>query len=282
MQPYHQKHKSWIYAGAVLLLLGLIGLATFCLRPAEEGKAVSRPRDYPAIAAEGILHVATEYNSVSYFMTEDTLAGFNYELIQAFARDHSLDVEITPEMAFDKCLKGLSEGTYDVIANGILATSELKDSLLLTTPIALSRQVLVQRKPRSEAEDTLFVKSLLDLAGKTIHVVKDSPYILRIHNLGDEIGDTIYIEEVEKYGAEQLIALVAHGDIDFAVCEESIAEAVADSMPQIDFSTAIGFTQFYSWAVSKQSPLLLDTLNAWIEAFKKGKEYRRIYRKYYR
>ena len=105
---------------------------------------------------------------------------------------------------------------------------------------------------------------------------------MRIRNLGDEIGDTIYIEEVERYGSEQLISLVAHGDIDYAVCEESIAMAVADSMPQIDISTAVGFTQFYSWAVSKQSPALLDTLNAWIEDFKKGAEYKRIYRKYYR
>ena len=63
------------------------------------------------------------------------------------------------------------------------------------------------------------------------------------------------IKEIEKYGPEQLISLVAHGDIDYAVCDESIARAVADSLSQIDISTAISFTQFYSWAVSKQSPV---------------------------
>ena len=202
-------------------------------------------------------------------------------MVDAFAGHLSRDFSIHPERACDKCLEVLAAGSYDLIAKGILATSELKDSLALSTPIALSRQVLVQRKPASD-EDTLFIKSLLDLAGKTVHLVKDSPYALRIRNLGDEIGDTIYIREVERYGSEQLISLVAHGDIDYAVCEESIAEAVADRMPQIDISTAIGFTQFYSWAVSKQSPALLDTLNAWIEKVKEGKEYKRIYRKYYR
>lgn len=280
MLLYLQKHKLWIYI-AVLLLLSFLFIAAFFIRSADGQKTVSRPRDYADIIREGVLHVATEYNSVSFFVDEDTFSGFNYELIQAFARDYALKVDITPEMAFDKSLEGLAGGVYDVIANGILATSELKDSLLLTTPIALSRLVLVQRKPES-VDDTLFVKSLLDLAGKTIHVVKNSPYILRIRNLGDEIGDTIYTKEVERYGSEQLISLVAHGDIDFAVCEESIAEAVADSIPQIDISTAIGFSQFYSWAVSKQSPVLLDTLNSWIETFKQGKEYRQIYRKYYR
>ena len=76
--------------------------------------------------------------------------------------------------------------------------------------------------------DSLFVRSQLDLAGKTLNVVKGSPSILRIRNLGNEIGDTIYINEIEKYGSEQLIALVAHGDIDYAVCDEAIARSAAD------------------------------------------------------
>ena len=78
-----------------------------------------------------------------------------------------------------------------------------------------------------------------------------------------------------------MISLVAHGDIDYAVCDESIARAVADSLPQVDINTAISFTQFYSWAVSKQSPALLDRLNKWLDKFQKEKEYQKIYRKYY-
>ena len=131
-------------------------------------------------------------------------------------------------MSFEERLKGLSEGRYDVIAYGILATSKLKDSLLLTSPIVLNKQVLVQRKENGE-NDSLYIRNQLDLARRTLHVVKGSPSILRIQNLGNEIGDTIYIKEIEKYGPEQLISLVAHGDIDYAVCDESIARAVADS-----------------------------------------------------
>ena len=154
---------------------------------------------------------------------------------------------------------------------------------LLTSPITLNKQVLVQRKESGEngENDSLYIRNQLDLAGRTLHVVKGSPSILRIQNLGNEIGDTIYIKEIAKYGPEQLISMVAHGDIDYAVCDESIARTAADSIPQIDINTAISFTQFYSWAVSKQSPALLDSLNTWLDKFQKGKEYRRIYKKYY-
>ena len=251
-----------------------------CCRFLKKEKKHGHPRDYAEIATEKIIRAATEYNSISFYVDGDTLSGFHYELIEAFARDHGWKAAITPEMSFDKRLKGLADGEFDVIAYGILATSELKDSLLLTTPIVLNKQILVQRKATSPT-DSIFVKSQLDLAGKTLHVVKGSPSILRIHNLGNEIGDTIYIKEIDKYGSEQLIALVAHGDIDYAVCDESIARIVSDSFPQIDINTDISFTQFYSWGVSKQSPVLLDSLNSWLQTFCNSKEFQSIYRKYY-
>lgn len=263
------------------LVLGIVAtlIATFLL-PSKE-KQVTHPRDYHEIAGEGVIHVATEYNSISFFVNGDTLSGFHYELIEAFARDHNLKTVITPEMSFEKRLQGLAEGKFDVIAYDVLATSELKDSLLLTHPIALNKEVLVQRKPHTSQDSALFIKNQLELAGKTLHVVKDAPSILRIRNLSHEIADTIYIKEIEKYGPEQLIAMVAHGDIDYAVCNESIARMAIDSLPQIDISTDISFTQFYSWAVSKQSPALLDSLNTWLDTFKKTQTYKKLYQKYY-
>ncbi len=272
------KLRLFRYLVPVVIVLAILFSVRQCNRKQE--KPLGHPRDYAAITKEGILRVATEYNSTSFYVDGDTISGFHYELIEAFARDKGLNAEIIPLMSFEERLKGLADGRFDVIAFGILATSELKDSLLLTTPIVLNKQVLVQRK-ETEESDSLYIRSQLDLAQRTLHVVKGSPSILRIRNLGNEIGDTIYIKEIEKYGPEQLISLVAHGDIDYAVCDESIARAVADSLPQIDINTAISFTQFYSWAVSKQSPILLDSLNTWLDRFQQEKEYRKLYKKYY-
>lgn len=271
------KLRLFRYLVPVIIVLAFIFSFRQC---GKQEKPAGHPRDYATIAKEGIIRVATEYNSISFYVDSDTVSGFHYELIQAFARDKGLKAEITPIMSFEERLEGLSEGRYDVIAYGILATSKLKDSLLLTSPIFLNKQVLVQRKEIGE-NDSLYIRTQLDLAQRTLHVVKGSPSILRIQNLGNEIGDTIYIKEIDKYGSEQLISMVAHGDIDYAVCDESIALAAVDSLPQIDINTAISFTQFYSWAVSKQSPALLDSLNTWLDKFQKEEEYQKIYKKYY-
>ena len=271
------RKKSWWLVGGGI---GACCVAALLLFPKESQPELpaAASRDYAEIVAEGVIHAVTEYNSVSFYVSNDTLSGFHYALIEAFAQAHGLKADVVPEMSFDKRLEGLNAGKYDVIAYSLLATSELKDSIALTRPVALNKEVLVQRK--AEADSSLFIKSQLELAGKTLHVVKGSPTILRIHNLGDEIGDTIYIKEVDQYGPEQLIPLVAHGDIDYAVCDESIARALADSLPQIDISTDISFTQFYAWGVNKQAPQLLDSINVWLDNFVETPAYKAIYRKY--
>lgn len=261
------------------IIIGVIAVLVSYLWSKYE-KQAPQPvyRDYADIIREGILHVATEYNTTGYFINNDTLAGFHYDLIRLFAEDKGLQANIVPEMSFEKRMEGLKSGKYDIIASDMVVNSELKESVLLTDPLILSKLVLVQRK--ADRYDPSYIYSQVDLAGKTLHVVKGSPAILRIQNLENEIGDTIYIREVEKYGSEQLISMVAHADIDYVVCEENIAKAVIDSLPSLDISTKIGFTQFYSWAVNKNSPALLDTLNSWIAKMKNGEDFIRIQQKH--
>lgn len=261
------------------LIMGIIAALAATYFSQKEVLTKGHPRTYNEIIESGVLRAVTEYNSLSYYVDGDTVSGFHYDLIQAFAKSKGLKVEIIPEMSFEKRLQGLEEGKYDVIAYSILVTSELKDSILLTEPILLNKQILVQRKVT--VGDSSFIHNQLDLARKTLSVVKGSPAILRIRNLGNEIGDTIFVKEIDKYASEQLMALVAHGDIDYAVCDESIAVTSIDSFPQLDISTDISFTQFYSWGVSKQSPILLDSLNNWLKTFKEEQKYEKIYRKYY-
>ena len=255
-----------------------VSLSAILFKPEPQANEPA-PRSYEEIIQSGVLRAVTEYNSISYHAQADSIGGLHYELLQAFADSKGLKTEITPEMSVEKRIEGIQLGTYDLLANNVLISSERKDSLLFTSPILLSRQVLVQRKP-TEMNDQNYINSLLDLAGKTVHVVKESPSILRIHNLSNEIGDTIYIKEIEKYGQEQLLAMVAAGDIDYAVCDESIALTAANDLPRLDFETTISFTQFYSWGVNKENTILLDSLNAWLDSFKQTEAFQKLLKKY--
>jgi membrane-bound lytic murein transglycosylase MltF len=101
-------------------------------------------------------------------------------------------------------------------------------------------------------------------------------------NLESEIADTIYIQEMPNYEAEQLIMMVAKGDIDFAVCDAQVARINATLMPEIDIQTAISFTQMQSWAMRPSSTELQAKVDSFLIHFLETKAYRDIYRKYYK
>ena len=269
--------KKFVQYGviALVVIIGIIALNT-----QKEEKPSYQPRDYAEIIESGVLRAVTEYNAISYHVADDTLQGFDYELLHAFAADQKLKLEITPEMSFEQRLKGVIEGKYDILATGTVVTTQSKDTLLFTRPLTLSKQVLVQRKQEGE-KDSTYIKSQLDLAHKRLHVIKGSPALLRIHNLMNEIADTIYIEDVAQYGPEQLLAMVAAKDIDYAVCDENIASQLLPRFPNLDINTAISFTQFYAWGVNKHAPALLDSLNLWLDQFSKTEAYRQLQQKYF-
>ena len=262
-------------------IMGIVAVALSAILFPSRTKETSSPlpRSYEEIVQSGVLRAVTEYNSISFHVQDDTLGGLHYELLHAFAQTKGLKVEITLEMRVEKRLQGIQDGTYDILANNVMINSEQKDSILFTHPILLSRQILVQRKPQ-EKNDNTHIKSLLELAHRTVHLVKGSPSILRIQHLSNEIGDTIYIQEVERYGQEQLLAMVANGDIDYAICDENIALTSAHHLPLLDIETAISFSQFYSWGVNRENTILLDSLNTWLEDYKQTASFQELIKKY--
>lgn len=268
--------KKYLKYGMMGIIAVIISAIIFPSHPKEESCS---PRTYEEIIQSKVLHAVTEYNSISYHIQEDTIGGLHYELLHAFAEAKGLKAEITPEMSIEKRMEGILNGTFDILANNVLISSDRTDSILFTHPILLSRQILVQRKPLNENDSTP-IKSLLELAHKTVHIVKGSPYILRIQHLSNEIGDTIYIQEIERYGQEQLLAMVANGDIDYAICDENIAQTAIHNLPQLDIETPISFTQFYSWGVNKNNITLLDSLNGWLDTYKQTEAFQELIKKY--
>lgn len=239
------------------------------------------PRDYPEIKKEGVLRMVTEYNQSGYYVSGDTLQGFQYELSQAIAQISGLEVQTHLVMSLSESFKELSENECDVIARNIPITSEMRDDYLFTEPIVFNKQVLVQRTAEANNGQAP-LRNQLDLAQKTLYIPKDSPALLRLQNLEHEIGDTIYVIEDELYSTEQLMIMVAKGDIDYAVCDQQIARQTQKDLPEVDITTDISFTQLQSWAVRKDSPILLDSLNSWLQQIKDNGIYDLIYKRYYK
>ena len=247
------------------LIIGLIiAIVSALMLPSKLGKG--NRRDYAEIMQEGILRVAIKSASGSHYVNdEDELDGFHYQLIKLFAEEHGLTLEVIPEMSQSVQDSLLESRACDLIANGRLLTTDIDTfRIRYTRPVTVDRLLLVQRKTDTDSLCP-HLQTSIDLAGKTICIPEDSPSKQRIRHMMEEIGDSIHIREIPRYGSEQLLAMVAHGDICYAVCEENVVRTHIHQYPQLDAGLPISFNQFYSWIVGAQSPALLDSLNVWIE-----------------
>ena len=203
------------------------------------------------------LDIAIEYSPVTYYTYDDTLGGYNYDLLRRMADSVGVPLKFHPIVTLEKALNGLESGRYDVVVAQFPMTAVDTVRYAFTKPIYIDQQVLVQRRGRQA------IHSQLDLAGDTVWVVKGSPMIARIASLSREIGDTIYVHVDEQYGPEQLMMMVAGGEIRYAVVNRSIARAMASRLPNLDRSVAISLSQFQSWIVAKERQGLCDSLDQW-------------------
>jgi len=263
----------------ITLFVIIVGVIIICFSMREDEVS---PRDYAQIEAEGILRIVTDYDPIGYYVANDsTISGFNYDLIQLLHNYTNLKIDVSLEQSLDKSIEGLMQDRYDIIVRNIPVTSLMRDSLDFTIPVAQNRLVLIQRKKEYNS-DIEPIRSQLDLAGKTIYVPYNSPMILRIQNLSQEIGDSIFYIEDPLYESEQLAMMVASGEIDYSITDEKHAHAISHALPEIDSNLLLGFTHLEAWAIRPNDNVLLDSLNSWISEIKNTPDYKNICKKYYK
>jgi membrane-bound lytic murein transglycosylase F len=121
----------------------------------------------------------------------------------------------------------------------------------------------------------------LQLAGKTVVIPESGSFVSRLKNIMQEIGDTIYISEVNQT-EEELFDAVAKGVIDYTVCDDADATLNGRYYSNIDSKTPISFKQKAAWAVSLRETALCDSLNRFFDGFLNSADAIVLYNKYYR
>jgi membrane-bound lytic murein transglycosylase F len=239
------------------------------------------------ILERGTLVATTDYNSTNYFIYRGEPAGYQYELLKAYAKHLGVGLEIVVNNDLDDAFEDLESGKVDLIAMGLTITGQRNQLVDFTLPMTQTRQVLVQRKPKnwrkmetSDEVEAHMIRNPLDLAGKMVYVPINSSYSERLENLQEEIGDSILIVEFPR-DSEKLIEMVADGEIAYTICDEHIARVNQKYYPEIDVATPISFQQNVAWAVKKGADSFRNNVNAWLSDFNDSKIARFTYNKYF-
>ncbi len=245
--------------------------------------------DLNAIKKEGKLKVLTTYSSTSYFLYRGETMGYEYELLQRFAKHLGVKFEIHIANNLDEMLDDLNRGEVDLVAHGITITNERKKKVHFTDYLYLTHQVLVQKKPDnwrkiswSKLQKSL-IHDAIELIGDTVSVRKNSSYFQRLQNLSNEMGGTIYIDTLPgNLSTNRIIEMVVDGEIKYTVADNNLASINASYYPVLDISVPLSFSQRMAWAVRPDSPELENAINSWLKEFKKDVDYYVIYNKYFK
>ena len=233
------------------------------------------------------LVAVTDYGVTSYFIYRGEPMGYQYEFLIQLCEYLNVELELIVEQDLQKSMQMLNNGDVDLIAMGLTVTNERKQLFDFTEPILTTRQVLVQRKPEGfqkmatlDEIESYLIRNTLNLAGKTIHIKKGTIYKEQLVTLANNIADSIIIVEDNRW-TDKLVEAIANGEIDFTISDEHLAIVSARQFKNIDIKTPISFPQKISWAVKKGQKPLVDTIDFWLDDFKKQLKFRLLYNKYF-
>jgi membrane-bound lytic murein transglycosylase F len=272
----------------ILASVTLILLVSFNTCRKKEKESFTTLNTLEKIKKRGSLIAVMDFNSTNYFIYRGEPMGYQYELLRLLAKHLDVKLEVIPENDVDKNFKMLQDYSCDIIAINLAITKERSKIIDYTYPHSQTHQVLVQRKPenwrslRKKDLENQLIRNQLDLAGKVIYVQKGTSYAQRIKNLSDEIGDSIIIIEKADEEVEELVELVANGEIDYTITDENVALVNQIYYPILDVKTAVSFPQNLAWGIRKGDAEFKKVVDAWLKDFRKTKKYIAIYNKYFK
>lgn len=245
--------------------------------------------DLDAIIERGYINALVDNNSVSYFIYKGEPMGYEYELLNLFAKHLNVALKIKVTSGIDRAMDQLNKGEGDIIAFPLTITKERTKYVAFSKPHFNSYQVLVQRKPANWRQMTLdaiedsVIRNPVELIGKRVHVLVGSSFETRMRHLSEEIGgDIIIVTDTSALESESLIRKVALGEIDYTVADQMLARVNASYYPDLDISTPLSVVQQVAWATRKNSPQLLEAINEWLTGIKKEATFMVIYNRYFK
>ena len=268
-----KKGRPFILIALLAAIVVAMVMLSKCSHPIGDNKSLQLQKSK---SGGDTLDVAIEISPLAYRMSGDTIVGLDYEIMKGISLLANRPVKFHPFAPLKEALDGIRSGLYDVVISSLPSTESMKQKYKLTDHVYLDREILVQL-----ADSKSHVGSADQLANDTVWIAAGSPFVQRIKNLSDEIGEPIHIVTPEGRTAEHLVMLVARGEIARAVVNEGLARRMKkEKYNNLDITTPVSFTQFQTWVVSEKNSWLPDSMNIWLKRFQDSDEYKAILDKY--
>ncbi|MEO8682191.1 MAG: transporter substrate-binding domain-containing protein [Vicinamibacterales bacterium] len=229
--------------------------------------------DFDTMLKRGYLRVLVAASPTNYFIKDGVQGGTTYAAARAFeaflkstpnARD--LKVVILPVPAPD-LITALNDGRGDLVANILITPDREEPTVTLVAALTNIRELVVTApgQPR--------LLSIEDLEGRSIYVRRSSAHFASLERINQRLkqinkpgGTTVAADE--SLSDEALLAKVDAGELPATLVDSHVAALWKPRLPHVSINEDVAISQdaVIAWAIRKDSPALLDRVNAFVKA----------------
>ena len=227
-----------------------------------------RGSSWTDIKKSRVLRLLTYNGATSYFMWKGALMGFDYDLAIKFAKKHNLELELIVVPYGESLIDWLKQNKGDIAGASTTITEERKRQgvAFSASYFEVAEQVISNSKQPK-------IETLQDLNGKTITVRAFSSFIETAKKL-QQAGIKLKLDVADPdVSYEQLINMVADGEIAATIVDANAAEIAASLGKTLSPGVVLTDPRKQGWMVKSENKTLLEKVSAFIEEYRKTEEY---------
>lgn len=192
------------------------------------------------------------------YRNPNQISGFDYDLLKKLAASLDVKLKITFANSIDELVQKANDGQIDLIATEIRGYPTTEDDFLMTIPYHHFSQQLVY------LNGTKKPKALNELSGNLV-IGKHSLQSYLLRTSFATLKNLIW-QESPQFNKEELISLVANGEIDYTIADDRTIAIMQRIYPAIAIAFTVEEKQPYAWFLpNKGDKSLYNKVNRFIK-----------------
>ncbi len=265
--------KTFIAVLCTLILLVSGVQCTFLEKKIDEALHHPYILDLTDIKTRGTLRVAVDNNSTAYYIYRGRRMGYEFELLRDLGKHLGVQLELVLVSEIEQAFDLLESGKVDLVAMNLEITNLRQRNAAFTHYLG-TRSTVVVGKDSGKGE-----LGWEEIGEDTIFVRKGTVYPFQLKEIKDSLKLEFTILESPDQ-EENLIDQVADGKIKWTVADRTVAKVNQTYYEGLDISLKVFDKGAVGWATRRNSPVLLQEVNAWLGE-RKARFIPELYAKYF-
>lgn len=202
------------------------------------------PDTLEKIQADGVIRVITRNGPTTYFHDKDGLTGFEYSLLQEFAKELDVELDIHTEHSLDSLVNRASLGGFHLAAAGLTPTPERNKLLLFSAPYFSITEQLVYRQGENRP------RKVSDIENARIAVQSGSSHAERLRELSASFPGLQWTEHDDLEPLD-LVEMLDRGEIDYTVVDSNFMLINRGLFPGLRIGFDLSEPEELAWALPK-------------------------------